>query len=60
MKKKCSYFGWKYWHIFLEGKIQWNHAQIPCQNVKNKNVLFILEHKYAQSHKKKKNLSFAQ
>jgi hypothetical protein len=51
-EKKMFIFWMEVLAHFYKGKIQWDHAQIPCQNVKSKEFLFILEHKYAQSHKK--------
>jgi len=45
---------------FYKGKIQWDHAQIPCQNVKNKVFYSSLSTNMHNHIRKKKNLWFAQ
>jgi hypothetical protein len=41
--------------FFFEGKIQWDHAQIPCQNVKNKVFYSSLNTNMHNHIQKKKN-----
>jgi hypothetical protein len=61
MKKKGSFFGWKYWDIFFWRKNPMGSSTNPMSKCEKQSVLFIFEHKYAQSHpKKKKTLWFAQ